>query len=79
MDSEDYIRDGRKLVEKFNRQTRALAKVLHEELERDGWGDIEPWCIRCVAEGDFVFHEDALDLSMVFRRVVQRLDEVQGA
>mgnify|MGYP001599056953 CR=1 FL=1 len=49
-----------------------LAKILYEEFERDGWGDIDPYLFRYVFEGD-TDAEYAADMKRVLDRVVARL------
>lgn len=59
--------------------TERLATLLSEELEADGWGDIDPWWIKMVAEGDHTedddHHEQAEALAKVLDRVVKRIKE----
>jgi len=59
--------------------TERLAEILHEELDRDDWGDVDPFWIRMVSEGnhteDDEHHEDAEALANVLDRVVARLKE----
>jgi hypothetical protein len=59
--------------------TERLATLLHEELERESWGDVDPYWIQMVAEGDHTedddHHEQAEALAKVFDRVVARLKE----
>lgn len=59
--------------------TERLATLLVEELDRDGWGSIDPWWIKMVAEGDHTedddHHEQAEALAKVLDRVVKRIKE----
>ncbi len=57
-----------------------LAQVMHEELERHFWGDIEPHLFKMVAEGidaDDDSANDARDLEELLVRVVTRLRDEQ--
>lgn len=58
--------------------TEELARVLYEELERDQWGDIDPYWLKMIATGaDSEDEDDASDvasLRAVLDRVVARLD-----
>lgn len=65
--------------------TRGLAALLYEELDRDKWGDVDPFWIAMVADGkheetgedaeDDDHHEQAVALGKVFDRVAARLKE----
>ena len=59
--------------------TERLATLLYEELERDGWGDVDPYWIQMVAEGNYTedddHHDQAEALGKVLDRVVARLKE----
>jgi len=59
--------------------TERLATLLHEELDRDGWGDVDPYWIQMVAEGNYTpddgHHDQAEALGKVLDRVVARLKE----
>lgn len=59
--------------------TERLATILAEELDRDGWGDVEPHWIEMVAEGNYTedddHHDQAEALGKVLDRVVARLKE----
>lgn len=56
-----------------------LATLLFQELEKDGWGDIDSHWFKLVAEGNHTeegdHHDQAEALSEVLDRVVQRLKE----
>lgn len=56
-----------------------LATLLHEELESENWGDLDPYWIRMVAEGSYTedddHHAQAEALGKVFDRMVARLKE----
>lgn len=55
---------------------KALAKLMCEELERDNWGDVDPYLFRTIAEGipaDYDNSHDARALQKVLKRVVARL------
>ena len=62
--------------------TERLATLLHEELERDGWGHVDPYWIQMVAEGGYTadddHHDQAEALGKVLDRVVARLKEDFG-
>ena len=52
-----------------------LAEVLFEELERDSWGDIEPFLFRMIAEGidrDDDQRDEANALKLVLKRACKR-------
>ena len=64
-----------------------LAELLHEELEIDGWGDIDPIWVQMAADGSCdepevegavrSFNEDkqsAQELRELFNRVAQKLE-----
>ncbi len=58
-----------------------LAAVLYEELEIDGWGDIDPQVIRGVAAGcieieDKYYIEDVEGMENVLERVCKRLNDM---
>lgn len=56
--------------------TRKLAKLLSEELERDYWGDIDPFLFKMVAQGidtEDDNAEDAKALKHVLDRVVEKI------
>lgn len=57
--------------------TERLAQILSEELEADGWGDIDPYWVQMVGDGDYDedndHHDDAEALGKVLDRVVARL------
>jgi hypothetical protein len=59
--------------------TERLATLLHEELDRESWGDVDPYWIQMVAEGNHTeddhHHEQAEALAKVLDRVVARLKE----
>ena len=59
--------------------TERLATLLHEELDRDDWGAIDPHWIQMAAEGNHTeednHHEQAEALAKVLDRVVKRLKE----
>lgn len=59
--------------------TERLAMLLHEELDRDGWGAVDPYWIKMVAEGGYIadddHHDQAEALGKVLDRVVARLKE----
>lgn len=59
--------------------TERLATLLHEELAAEGWGMIDPYWIRMVADGAHLEgdadHEEAESLAKVLDRVVARLKE----
>ena len=59
--------------------TERLATLLHEELERESWGDVDPYWIQMVAEGSYTeedsHHDQAEALAKVLDRVVKRLKE----
>jgi hypothetical protein len=59
--------------------TERLATLLFEELDRDDWGDVDPYWIKMVAEGDYDedddHHDQAEALGKVLDRVVTRLKE----
>lgn len=54
-----------------------LATLIYEELDRDSWGDVDPYWIKMVAEGNYAedddHHDQAEALGKVFDRVVERL------
>ena len=54
-------------------------RLATQELERDGWGDVDPYWIQMVAEGDYTedddHHDQAEALGKVLDRVVARLKE----
>lgn len=56
-----------------------LAAILHEELEADQWGDIDPFWIKMASEGkldsDEANYVQAKALVEVFERVAERLNE----
>lgn len=56
---------------------RELAKLLAEELERDQWGDIDPYLFRMIADGHAPTsgHDDVQGaaLARVLERVAARL------
>ena len=37
---------------------KQLAKILFEEFEQDGWGDINPYLFKQVASGEYTTPED---------------------
>lgn len=60
-----------------------LAKLIYEELERDGWGDIDPSLFRMIAEGaagvenddePFELMDDSAEMEKVLVRVCERLN-----
>ena len=59
--------------------TERLATLLHEELDREGWGAVDPRWIEMVADGthteDDDHYEQAEALGKVLDRVVARLKE----
>ena len=59
--------------------TERLATLLHEELERDGWGNVDPRWIQMVADGSYTedddHHDQAEALGKALDRVVARLIE----
>jgi hypothetical protein len=59
--------------------TERLATLLSEELEREKWGDVDPYWIQMVAEGNYTedddHHDQAEALTKVLDRVVARLKE----
>ena len=59
--------------------TERLATLLHEELERESWGDVDPYWIQMVADGNYTeeddHHDQAEALAKVLDRVVKRLKE----
>lgn len=55
-----------------------LARILHEELEKDGWGDIDPYLFKEVSESGGAkaqMSEDAYALEDVLARVCRRIEE----
>lgn len=50
-----------------------LATILAEEFERDGWGDVDSYWFRAVAEDD-VECDYVRDLRKVIDRVVERIN-----
>ena len=59
--------------------TERLATFLHEELDRDRWGHVDPYWIQMVGEGGYLpdddHHDQAEALGKVLDRVVARLKE----
>ena len=59
--------------------TERLATLLHEELEREGWGHVDPHWVGMVADGNYTedddHHDQAEALGKVLDRVVARLKE----
>ena len=53
-----------------------LAKILYEEFERDGWGDIDPYLFCCVSEG-VTDVEYAAGMKSALDRVVVRLKKLK--
>jgi uncharacterized protein YgfB (UPF0149 family) len=61
---------------KWKVTAQSLARLLDEELERDSWGDVEPFLLKMVANGidaDDDNAEDARALEEVLERIVARL------
>lgn len=66
---------------------RLLARLLHEEFDKESWGDIDPYWVEMVANGldepedpddcDPDAVEEAKNLKKVLDRVVSRLDELR--
>lgn len=59
---------------------RQLAALLSAELEADGWGDVDPWWIKGVAESDVSDpdddHSEQIEaLRKVFERAAAKLDQ----
>lgn len=66
--------------------TQRLAAILFEELEKDGWGDIDPTLFGLVADGyphgedcdeddrDEDLETDAQGLEVILERVVKRIN-----
>jgi len=57
-----------------------LAKILHEEFDKDDWGDIDPSHFGAIAQG--IDHDDDnadehVALEIVLKRVAKRLDELK--
>jgi len=50
--------------------TERLATLLHEELERDGWGAVDPYWIQMVAEGNYTEDDDHHDQAEALGKVV---------
>ena len=58
-----------------------LARIMHEELEHDGWGDIDPDLFYHIAEGDDADDDDdsnAVGLRHVLERTIARLEKEEG-
>ena len=59
--------------------TERLATLLHEELLREGCGNVDPYWIQMVAEGGYTeeydHHDQAEALGKVLDRVVTRIKE----
>lgn len=56
---------------------KALAQALHHELEADGWGDIDPWWIKEIADGDDPEHDEQEEiraLYVAFAKAAQKLN-----
>jgi hypothetical protein len=59
-----------------------LAALLHEELEADDWGDIEPHWFKLFADGetdDLNISDEAVSLGDVLERVVERVRDEDWA
>lgn len=55
-------------------EAKTLAKIIYEELERDHWGDIDPYWFANIAEYDqSELDPDSLSLLEVLERVVTKL------
>jgi hypothetical protein len=55
-----------------------LARLLHEELEADDWGDLEPYWFKLFADGesdDLNLSDEAVALGDVLERVVDRIQD----
>lgn len=53
---------------------KQLAAAFHVELDKDGWGDIDPWLFREIVEDkEDDWDEDAKSLFDVLTRVIARL------
>lgn len=54
-----------------------LARIMHEELEHDGWGDIDPDTFSLVANADGCDDEDEDEAALrsVLERVIKRLED----
>ena len=56
---------------------KQLAILLYEELERNSWGDIDPYWIQCIAQGvdmtDDCYESAVIDLREVLTRVADRI------
>jgi hypothetical protein len=61
--------------------TKQLARILHEEFDRDGWGDIDPYLFKVVGAGKDDEDDDdfnnAEDLREVLERATARINEVK--
>lgn len=54
---------------------KRLAEILYEELDLDGWGDIDPYWILGVAKNDPEYGDiEVPALKLVLERVVARLN-----
>jgi hypothetical protein len=58
-----------------------LARLLHEEFERDHWGDVDPDLFRHVAdpEPEDGNYDDVMSLRAVLERVAVRLNAGDGS
>lgn len=61
---------------------RKLARLISEELDRDNWGDVDPYLFKLIADGeagmpdlDEDLMRDSMWLHEVIERVVVRLGE----
>ena len=56
-------------------EVKKLARIMHEEFERDGWGDIDPFLFKLVVDCEDDEDDDVMGLRSVLERVVKRLEE----
>jgi len=53
---------------------KALAAAIYKELEKDGWGEIDPYWFKMIAEGDLENIEDDDDEAYYAKELGQILD-----